>query len=129
MHGNTSHTDLRYALSCLAEYPPFALGKSKIAITLYPDQRLVDRGKKVRAMLLDCIELMRPAGRENITERRWMLYHSINYEYSCGMGRLHVLELLAVSASTYTRLKRNALSNLADLLEEHRAKLLPHSRM
>lgn len=116
--GRASVAMLREALGALQEDPPIALGRSQLAELLLPNERdLMRRGKHMAQALRNAIERMRPheAG-PVLDDPRWRQYMIIAGEYMADTERNELQATLALSASTYTRAKREALELLQALL-------------
>lgn len=116
--GRASVAMLREALSALQEDPPIALGRSQLAELLLPDERdAMRRGQHMAMALRNAIERMRPneAG-PLLDDPRWRQYMIIAGEYMADTDRNELQTTLALSASTYTRAKREALEFLRALL-------------
>jgi hypothetical protein len=107
---------VRAALPLLLEDPPLTLGKSQLAICLLPELAERYRGQLLQRALLSAIERLRPSqGTMSDNHRRWP-YLICRAEYVEGNCRREVESRLAISASTYTRGKRQALGRIAALL-------------
>lgn len=109
---------LRDALSGLAEDPPLALGRSELAALLLADERdLLQRGRRLRDALRAAITRLRPAQAGPVLDDpRWRHYLIVAGEYEAGEERAALQTALALSASTYSRAKREALERLVALL-------------
>ena len=118
---------LRDALTMLAEDPPLALGRSELAQLLLPDVReAVVRGRWLQRALQAAIARLRPSEVGSSLDRtRWRHYLIIAGEYETGDSRSDLQQSLALSASTYSRAKREALDRLAALLPAAVAELPP----
>lgn len=118
-------TALREALSALAEDPPLALGRGDLAALLLPDVREpLMRGRWLQRVLRAAIERLRPAeAGPALDDMRWRHYLIIAGEYEAGNSRAELQNALALSASTYSRAKREAMGRLAALLHEAAAEL------
>lgn len=109
---------LREALHDLAENPPLRLGRSGLAALLLPHERnLLRRGRWLQDVLRVAIEQLRPfeAG-PVLDDPHWRHYLILVGEYEAGEDRAALQETLALSASTYSRAKREALERLAGML-------------
>lgn len=117
-HGSAPESLLREALGALAEDPPLALGRSGLASLLLPDVRDgLARGRWLQRALRTAIERLRPAEAGPVLDdMRWRHYLIIAGEYEAGDTRAELQQALALSASTYSRAKREALDRLAALL-------------
>jgi transposase len=109
---------LRDALAGLAEDPPLALGRSELATLLLPDERdLLGRGRRLAAALRVAISRLRPSEAGPVLDdSRWRHYLIVAGEYDAGEERAALQNALALSASTYSRAKREALERLLALL-------------
>jgi transposase len=109
---------LRDALGGLIEDPPLALGRSELAALLLPDQRdALQRGSRLRDALHTAIARLRPSEAGPVLDDpRWRHYLIIAGEYEAGEERTELQEALALSTSTYSRAKREALERLVALL-------------
>ena len=118
---------LREALAALAEDPPLALGRCGLASLLLPDVRdALARGRWLQRALRNAIERLRPAeAGPLLDDTRWRHYLIIAGEYETGDSRAELQQALALSASTYSRAKREALDRLAALLPSAAADLPP----
>lgn len=114
----TPHRLLRDALADLIEDPPLTLGRSELATLLLPDQRdALQRGRRLRDALRDAITRLRPSEAGPVLDDpRWRHYLIIAGEYEAGEDRTSLQTALALSTSTYSRAKREALERLAALL-------------
>ena len=118
VHERATTAPLREALNALAEDPPLALGQSELATTMLPDIRdTLQRGRRLQKAMRAAIEQLRPneAG-PVLDDTRWRHYLIIAGEYETGEKRSGLQDALALSASTYSRAKREALNRLAALL-------------
>jgi transposase len=108
---------LRAALPLLLEDPPLSLGHSQLARRLCSDQPdPLLRGMQLRQVLQLAIEQLRISGDITVAERGWWPYLICQGEYLQGTPRRELQQTLALSASTYTRAKRQALMRVASLL-------------
>lgn len=109
---------LRDALGGLAEDPPLALGRSQLAALLLPNQREpMRRGLRLQDALRAAITRLRPAEAGPVLDDpRWRHYLIVAGEYETGEERAALQEALALSTSTYSRAKHEALERLAALL-------------
>jgi hypothetical protein len=118
---------LREALADLLEDPPLALGRGALAALLLPDERdpLV-RGRRLREALRASIARLRPAEAGPVLDDpRWRHYLIVAGEYETGEERAALQAALALSASTYSRAKREALERLMALLPAALGELAP----
>jgi hypothetical protein len=108
---------LRAALPLVGNDPPFDLGRSALADSLIPQESNVRRrGERLAHALRCAIQHLQPPHGTRPDDRRWLIYGVCQGEYLAGRTRYIVAEELAVSRSTYTRLKNLALARIADLL-------------
>jgi transposase-like protein len=109
---------LRDALNALPEDPPLALGRSEFAALLLPDVRdPLQRGRWLQRAMRAAIQQLRPAEAGPILDDpRWRHYLIIAGEYETGEKRATLQDALALSASTYSRAKRDALQRLVALI-------------
>lgn len=109
---------LREALTALVENPPIALGRSGLAELLLPNERdLLRRGRWLQSALRAAIEQLRPSQAGPVLDgQRWRHYLIMAGEYEAGEDRAALQNTLALSASTYSRAKREALERLLALL-------------
>lgn len=116
--GSASMRLLREALGSLIEDPPLTLGRSQLAELLLPDERdPLLRGRRLAAALRSAIQRLRPAEAGPVLDDpRWRHYLIIAGEYEAGEERGDLQGTLALSASTYSRAKREALERLIALL-------------
>src|SRR5262245_41902624 len=108
---------LREALGALAEDPPLALGRSALAELLLPDEAdPLRRGRRLQEALQTAIERLRPTEAGPVLDDpRWRHYLIIAGEYQTGEERAALITALALSSSTYSRAKREALERLVAL--------------
>jgi transposase/ATP:corrinoid adenosyltransferase len=109
-----AHDLLRAALLLLPEEPPIALGQSRLAARLVPfESDPLRRGLRLQEALRRAIELLRP---DDTTGPRldaaWRAYLIVAGEYITGEDRISLQDSLALSASTYSRAKRAALTRI-----------------
>jgi transposase/energy-coupling factor transporter ATP-binding protein EcfA2 len=109
---------LRDALADLIEDPPLALGRGALAALLLPDERdPLQRGRRLREALRAAIARLRPSEAGPVLDDpRWRHYLIIAGEYETDEDRITLQESLALSASTYSRAKREAIERLVALL-------------
>lgn len=127
--GPVEHPDallslLRTALPLLPEEPPLALGSTALAQRLLPtvaEQRL--RGELLQRALRQAISRLRPAAEIPALDRGWWPYLICAGEYDSGRSRAELQRELALSASTYSRAKRQALVQIAGTLGRLTAEL------
>jgi transposase len=109
---------IREALGALPEDPPLALGRSALADLLLPDERdSLRRGRRLQDTLRAAIARLRPSEAGPVLDDpRWRHYLIIAGEYQTGEERATLASALALSSSTYSRAKREALERLVTLL-------------
>ncbi|HMO57962.1 MAG TPA: helix-turn-helix domain-containing protein [Roseiflexaceae bacterium] len=110
---------LRDALDIALEDPPTDLGRSELALRMLPnDPDPLGRGQRVQQALHTAIERLRPAGDAGpvLNDPRWRHYLILAGEYQVGDERTDLEEALALSTSTYSRAKREALERIGRLL-------------
>jgi hypothetical protein len=118
---------LRDALDDLLEDPPLALGRGELAALLLPDERdPIGRGRRLRDALRAAIARLRPAEAGPVLDDpRWRHYLIVAGEYETGEERAALQTALALSASTYSRAKREALERLLAILPDVLGELPP----
>lgn len=117
--GSASLRLLRDALGGLAEDPPLALGRGELAALLLPGEpEPLQRGRRLQGALRAAVEQLRPNDDAGpvLNDARWRHYLIVAGEYEVGEERAALQEALALSASTYSRAKREALERLLVLL-------------
>ncbi len=107
---------VRSALMHLLEDPPVSLGSSHLAMCLFPQLAGIKRGQLLQRALLSAIEGLRPAQATTLDERRSWPYLICWAEYVDGQNRREVERRMALSTSSYTRAKRQALGRIAAVL-------------
>lgn len=109
---------IREALGALLEDPPLALGRSALAELLLPDENnILQRGRRLQDTLHAAISRLRPSEAGPVLDDpRWRHYLIIAGEYQTGEERATLASALALSSSTYSRAKREALERLVTLL-------------
>lgn len=117
--------DLRAALSLLLEDPPLSLGMSDLAVQHIPDEddQLL-RGTLIQQALRSTIDRLRPSGTVSAIDRSWWPYLICVGEYEAGQTRTELQSDLALSPSTYSRAKRQALVQIAAALPHVLAPLI-----
>src|SRR5579859_2285703 len=118
---------VREALGALAEDPPLALGRSALAALLLADIRdPAQRGYRLQRAMRSAIARLHPdeAG-PVLDDPRWRHYLILAGEYETGEKRTVLQDAMALSASTYSRAKREALARLVLLLPEVLGELPP----
>jgi transposase-like protein len=115
--GRTADIMLREALGGLLEDPPVALGRSQLAELILADERdPQQRGRRMAQALQAAIAQMQPAADTDGDDPRWRHYRILAGEYIEGLDRAELELDLALSASTYSRAKREAIERLRGLL-------------
>lgn len=113
----TADVILREALSGLLEDPPLALGRSQLAELILADERdPQQRGRRMAQALQTAIAQMQPAEEIEGDDPRWRHYRILAGEYLEGRDRADLELDLALSASTYSRAKREAVDRLRSML-------------
>jgi hypothetical protein len=107
---------VRSALMHLLEDPPLSLGSSQLAVGLFPQLAVFQRGEMLQRALVSAIEQLRPTHESTLDNRRSWPYLICQAEYLDGLGRREVEQRMAMSKSSYTRAKRQALDRIAALL-------------
>jgi hypothetical protein len=107
---------VRSALMHLLEDPPLSLGSSHLTTCLFPQLAGIERGQLLQRALLSAIEGLRPAQETTLDERRSWPYLICRAEYVDGQCRPEVERRMALSSSSYTRAKRQALGRIAAVL-------------
>lgn len=116
---------LKAALALLPEDPPLTLGASALAQRFLPaDLEPLPRGLLLQQALRGGLDQLRPPGPISTIDRNWWPYLICTGEYETGQGRAELQELLALSASTYSRAKRQGLDRLCNLLPQAIERLL-----
>jgi transposase len=110
---------VRAALPLLAEDPPLALGASPLAQQLLPseDDALL-RGTLLQQAIRTALDYLRPPGAISTIDRSWWPYLIYTGEYEAGQSRAELQDDLALSASTYSRAKRQGLETITALLPQ-----------
>jgi len=108
---------IRAALALLIDDPPLALGRSKLAIELFPRELSAGkRGARLKQRLLEAIECLRLPGPIDPTNRRWWPYLMFVGEYLDGCSRQQVRVRLAIAESTYTHVKQHGLQTIIPIV-------------
>lgn len=108
---------VRSALPRLQEDPPLTLGGGALAQRLLPDvSDAPARGALLRQALREAIERLRPAPGASSQDRAWWPYLICKGEYEAGCQRSDLQRELVLSASTYSRAKRQAIEKIAAAL-------------
>lgn len=107
---------VRAALPLLPEDPPLALGASRLAQRLLPNETdALLRGKLLQQALRAALDRLRPPGAISAIDRTWWPYLICTGEYEAGQRRAELQDALALSASTYSRAKRQGIEHIAVL--------------
>lgn len=110
---------VKNALPLLPEDPPLTLGNSLLAQRLLPaDLEQLPRGILLQQALREALDQLRPAGTISTIDRNWWPYLICTGEYEAGQSRAELQNDLALSASTYSRAKRQGLERLTALLSQ-----------
>jgi len=107
---------VRSALLHVLEDPPVSLGRSQLAVCLFPQLSQLQRGQLLQRALVSAIEGLRPAQETTRDNQRSWPYLICRTEYLDGLSRREAERRMAMSASSYTRAKRQALSRIAAIL-------------
>jgi hypothetical protein len=107
---------VRSALTHVLEDPPLSLGSSQLAVCLFPQLAALQRGEMLQRALLSAIERLRPAQETTLDNHRSWPYLICRAEYLDGLCRREVERRMAMSTSSYTRAKRQALGRIAAVL-------------
>jgi hypothetical protein len=107
---------VRSALIHVLEDPPLSLGHSQLAVGLFPQLAVLQRGEMLQRALVSAIERLRPAQATTRDNQRSWPYLICRAEYLDGLCRREVERRMAMSPSSYTRAKRQALDRIAALL-------------
>ena len=107
---------VRSALLHLPEDPPLSLASSQLAVGLFPQLSALQRGQLLQRALVSAIEQLRPAHETTRDNRRSWPYLICQAEYLNGLSRREAERQLALSSSSYSRAKRQALSRIATVL-------------
>ena len=116
---NSLRALVRAALPLLAEDPPLALGATQLAQQLLPgaDEPL-PRGILLQQAIREALDRLRPPGEVSAIDRSWWPYLICTGEYEAGQRRAELQDDLALSASTYSRAKRQGLDSITVLLPQ-----------
>jgi hypothetical protein len=116
---NSTRALVRAALPLLAEDPPIALGSSPLAHQLIGDvEEPLVRGVLLQQAIREALDHLRPPGAVSAIDRSWWPYLICTGEYEIGQRRPELQEDLALSASTYSRAKRQGIDTLTALLPQ-----------
>ncbi|MEP7190955.1 MAG: ATP-binding protein, partial [Roseiflexaceae bacterium] len=108
---------VKAALPLLPEDPPLALAASALAQRFLPaDLDPLPRGMLLQQALRAALDHLRPAGPISTIDRGWWPYLICTGEYETGQGRAEIQDDLALSASTYSRAKRQGLERITAVL-------------
>src|SRR5258706_2870045 len=116
---NSLRSMVRSALPLLAEDPPLTLGAGALAQRLISeeDEPLL-RGMLLQQAIRDALDQLRPPGAVSAVDRSWWPYLICTGEYEAGQRRAELQENLALSASTYSRAKRQGIDTITALLPQ-----------
>jgi AAA ATPase-like protein/Homeodomain-like domain-containing protein len=110
---------VRTALPLLPEDPPLALAASALAQRFLPaDLDPLPRGMLLQQALRATLDHLRPAGPISTIDRGWWPYLICTGEYETGQSRAEIQDDLALSASTYSRAKRQGLDRITAVLPQ-----------
>ncbi len=116
---NSLRSLVRSALPLLAEDPPLTLGASELAQQLISEEdEALMRGMLLQQAIRDALDQLRPPGAVSAVDRSWWPYLICTGEYEAGQRRAELQEDLALSASTYSRAKRQGIDTLSALLPQ-----------
>ncbi|MEO7913611.1 MAG: AAA family ATPase [Roseiflexaceae bacterium] len=108
---------VRTALPLLPEDPPLALAASALAQRFLPaDFDPLPRGMLLQQALRATLDHLRPPGPISTIDRGWWPYLICTGEYETGQSRAEIQDDLALSASTYSRAKRQGLDRITAVL-------------
>jgi transposase len=108
---------VRAALPLLAEDPPLTLAHSALAQRFLPAELdPLPRGTLIQQALRAALDHLRPAGAVSTIDRSWWPYLICTGEYETGQSRGEIQDDLALSASTYSRAKRQGLDRITAIL-------------
>lgn len=110
---------VKSALPLLAEDPPLTLGNSALAQRFLPAElEQLPRGLLLQTALRSALDQLRPAGSVSAIDRSWWPYLICTGEYEAGQGRAELQDDLALSASTYSRAKRQGIDRIVATLPQ-----------
>jgi transposase len=116
---NSLRALIRATLPLLAEDPPLALGATPLAQQLLPDMdEALPRGLLLQQTIREALDRLRPPGVVSAIDRSWWPYLICTGEYETGQRRAELQDDLALSASTYSRAKRQGLDAITALLPQ-----------
>jgi transposase len=108
---------VRAALPLLPEDPPLALAASALAQRFLPaDLEPLPRGMLLQQALRAALDHLRPPGPISTIDRGWWPYLICTGEYEAGQSRAEIQDDLALSASTYSRAKRQGIDRITAVL-------------
>jgi len=79
----------------------------------FPDYGTVDLGRRVKRLLWEGIDGLRPSSREDLNDDRWRIYLLLRDHVQRGKEWQQVAEVLRISQTTFGDLKRRAGEALA----------------
>jgi len=110
---------VRAALPLLPEDPPLSLATSTLAQRFLPaDLDPLPRGILIQQALRAALDRLRPAGAVSTIDRSWWPYLICTGEYETGQSRAALQNDLALSASTYSRAKRQGLDRITAVMPQ-----------
>lgn len=110
---------VRTALPLLPEDPPLALGGSPLAQRLLSSEvDPLQRGLLLQQAIRAALDHLRPAGTISTIDRSWWPYLICTGEYEASQRRAELQNDLALSASTYSRAKRQGIDRITSLLPQ-----------
>jgi hypothetical protein len=116
---NSLRALVRAALPLLAEDPPLTLGATQLAQQLLPGvDEALRRGILLQQAIREALDRLRPPGEVSAIDRSWWPYLICTGEYETGQRRAELQDDLALSASTYSRAKRQGLDTITALLPQ-----------
>ncbi|HET9222501.1 MAG TPA: AAA family ATPase, partial [Roseiflexaceae bacterium] len=116
---NSLRALVRAALPLLAEDPPLTLGASQLAQQLLPGaDEALPRGVLLQQAIREALDHLRPPGVISAIDRSWWPYLICTGEYEAGQRRAELQDDLALSASTYSRAKRQGIDAITALLPQ-----------
>lgn len=110
---------VKAALPLLTEDPPLTLAGSALAQRFLPTELdPLPRGTLIQQALRAALDRLRPAGPISTIDRSWWPYLICTGEYEAGQSRAELQDNLALSASTYSRAKRQGLDRITAVLPQ-----------
>src|SRR5262245_9071020 len=110
---------VRAALPLLAEDPPLTLAGSALAQRYLPaDLDPLPRGTLIQQALRVALDRLRPDGAISTIDRNWWPYLICTGEYEAGQTRTELQDDLAMSASTYSRAKRQGIDRITAVISQ-----------